>query len=238
MKNPRRAFDKKLQSTEESDRPTVLINARLFPDMFPLVRQVQALGISLDGLEGPLTSGRDRVLLPKEDIDKVIGSTLTGPEIDRLKGQIDALRRPVSDTGDNREWEMMALPEAGVDANEAIAVQPLTRLSMALLRRNAPLAMPLLPALTLTKILDPDPTAGEARVAVGAADIASHAGLVAARCVTRLHAGNALAHRHQDARHPEQLRHRHHALGHDPDRRRELVGLLHPRRGRRCGARQ
>jgi dihydroorotase len=29
MKNPRRAFDKKLQSTEDADRPTVLINARL-----------------------------------------------------------------------------------------------------------------------------------------------------------------------------------------------------------------
>ena len=29
MKNPRRAFDKKTQSTEDADRPTVLINARL-----------------------------------------------------------------------------------------------------------------------------------------------------------------------------------------------------------------
>lgn len=125
-----------------------------------VLRQIQALGISLEGLEGPLTSGRDRVLLPKDDIDKVIVSTLTSEEIDRLGSQIEALRRPVSDTGDGREWEMMALPEAQIDAIETVAVQPLTRLSMALLRRNAPVAMPLLPALTLTKVLDPDPTAG------------------------------------------------------------------------------
>ena len=124
-----------------------------------VLRQIQALGISLEGLQGPLTSGRDRVLLPKDDIDKVIASTLTPAEIDRLKSQIDGLRRPVSDTGDSRPWEMMALPEAQLDA-DTLAVQPLTRLSMALLRRNGPVSMPLLPALTLTKVLDPDPTAG------------------------------------------------------------------------------
>ena len=41
-----------------------------------------------------------------------------------------------------------------------------------------------------------------------------------------------------DARHDQQLRHRLHAVGHLPDRRRELGRLLHPRRRRRRRARR
>lgn len=125
-----------------------------------VLRQIQALGLSLEGLEGPLTSGRDRVLLPKGEIDRTLRETLTQTEIDRLGDEIRKLRRPVSDTGDDMSWEMVSLPEPAAASGDGVAVNPLTRFSAALLRRNGPLAMPLLPALTLTKILDPDPVAG------------------------------------------------------------------------------
>jgi HAMP domain-containing protein len=125
-----------------------------------ILRQIQELGLSLEGLDGPLTSSRDRVLLPKAEIDRVIAAELTQDEFQQLEQQINRLRQPLADSGDSQDWEMMALPEAEFQTSGQVGVTPLTRLSMALRRRNAPVAMPLLPALTLSKALDPDPTAG------------------------------------------------------------------------------
>lgn len=125
-----------------------------------VLRQMQELGISLEGLEGPLTSGRDRVLLPRDDIDNVISTTLSTEEIDRHRSEIDELRRPVSDTGDGKNWQMFMIPALSTQVDHAVQASPLTRLSTALLRRTGPITMPLLPALTLTKVLDPDPVAG------------------------------------------------------------------------------
>ncbi len=123
-----------------------------------VIRAMHALDISLEGLRAPLTSSRDRVLLPKDDIDAVIASTLTSDEVNDLGSEINELRRTVA--GVSGEWEMMTLQPAEATTGTTAGVTPMTRLSTALLSRKAPITMELLPALALAKELDPDPGKG------------------------------------------------------------------------------
>ena len=122
-----------------------------------VLRQLQAMGISLEGLSAPLTSARDRVLLPSAEIDRVIGETLSSSEQDELKDQITRMRSKLQDTG-AESWEVMALAPASLDTGAGtVGLTPLARLGNALLRQHAPFSLSILPALVLTKQLDPDP---------------------------------------------------------------------------------
>ncbi len=123
-----------------------------------VLRAIQGLDISLDGLKAPLTSSRDRVLLPRAEIDAVIAATLTAAEADTLDATLKNLRRPVA--GISEDWDLMAIPEAHALTDGISGVTPLSRLGTALLSRKAPITMELLPALALSKQLDPDPGIG------------------------------------------------------------------------------
>lgn len=125
-----------------------------------VLRQLQAMGLSLQGLRAPLTSTRDRVLLPKEAIERVIKDTLTGDEQTQFAAEITRLRRPLADTG-SEDWEVMGVTEAtAATTGGRVTVTAMGRLGQALLRETAPISLALLPALTLTKQLDPDPGKG------------------------------------------------------------------------------
>lgn len=123
-----------------------------------VMRALQAIGLSLEGLKAPLTSSRDRVLLPRQTIDTVIAKTLSRDEQVVLSRQIAQLRTPLGDTGDQM-WDLMQLPTAqALSVAGNVELQPLTRLSSALLRETAPFTLAILPGLTLAKQLDPDPS--------------------------------------------------------------------------------
>lgn len=121
-----------------------------------ILSQILGLGIALDGLDVPLGSSREAVLLLASEVDAVAGSSGLSTE---EQATLTALRRPVANTGDSRNWELVTLTGA-VDTSTSgtVQVSGLTRLGADLRRRKAPLNMSLLPALTLAKILDPDPT--------------------------------------------------------------------------------
>ncbi len=121
-----------------------------------VLRQLQAMGLSLEGIRAPLTSARDRVILPRADIDRVIAATLTPNEQTEFAEEIGRLRAGVGGT----DWEMVGVPAAQSSVGDTVTLAPMTRLGTALLRETGPITLDLLPALTLSKQLDPDPGKG------------------------------------------------------------------------------
>lgn len=130
-----------------------------------VLRAMQALDISLEGLKAPLTSSRNRVLLPKAEIDAVRDAVVSDaalPDAERiaLLKQIQGARRPVAGTGG--DWELMTILEARASTDATAGVTPLSRLGTALLSRKAAINLAVLPDLALSKQLDPDPGSGGA----------------------------------------------------------------------------
>ena len=92
--------------------PTVLIDSRLYPDMFPLVRQVQ---IASD------TARRSAARLAGLEAPKVEDTETTFPElIDRLQKAIDYLKTFSADQIDGTEEKDIAVPVGG---GETITMQ-------------------------------------------------------------------------------------------------------------------
>ena len=124
-----------------------------------VLREIQELDISIEGLRAPLTSGRDVVLLLKEDVDAAIAALPTGPDVKPVPTEtLAGMRRPLEVADDDREWELVALAPAEA-SQEPAGVTLLSLLATILRRRTAPIDLNLLPALTLSKQLDPDPVA-------------------------------------------------------------------------------
>ncbi|MEM6846493.1 MAG: hypothetical protein AAF580_00255 [Pseudomonadota bacterium] len=149
--------DSRSSTIAERLKPSVALTAkssavRIKADV---LRQLQALDLSLELLAAPLSSNRTVALLLNDDVEAEIAAAgLNAAET----AQFQRLRRQVEDTGAGPRWELLnlVLPEPTGDSG-TVRLPALARLADNLRRRRAPIDMGLLPVLTLAKALDPDP---------------------------------------------------------------------------------
>ncbi|WP_138469266.1 hypothetical protein [Poseidonocella sp. HB161398] len=123
-----------------------------------VIRRIQGLEISTAGLEVPLTSARNAVLLPRAS---VLGAArAAGYAEDEIDQMTSGFRQVLQGVEDDRNWEFVVLPEAAVTSGTAgPELTRQSRFAAQLRARPAPIDLPVLAALVLAKQLDPDPVA-------------------------------------------------------------------------------